>query len=118
MTAMRHALLLILLVAAPASATERRCGWLSNPTPGNWSLIDRAGEWTIGEQGGYQASGIDRIPAQSSREWVVTNAGDYGHGCVCLTVAADRAAMRIRRIVSGTPRRLAQCRADRLLPRP
>ena len=37
--------------------SEMRCGWFSNPTPGNASLYDRDGEWIIGVQGGYQADG-------------------------------------------------------------
>ena len=31
-------------------------GWLQNPTPGNWWLVDRDGEWTIGTQGGETIS--------------------------------------------------------------
>ena len=31
---------------SPAGA-ERRCGWISNPTPANYWLSDRDGEWTI-----------------------------------------------------------------------
>ncbi|HYG29015.1 MAG TPA: DUF4087 domain-containing protein, partial [Allosphingosinicella sp.] len=45
------------LAAAPQSPTQRRCGWLDNPTPANWWLTDRDGEWLIGAQGGYQAPG-------------------------------------------------------------
>jgi hypothetical protein len=41
------------LAAVPALA-ERRCGWLENPTPANYCLTDRDGEWTIGVQGGYR----------------------------------------------------------------
>ena len=52
------ALVAALLAAAPAP--ERRCGWLQNPTPANYWLIDRDGEWTIGAQGGYQAPGHGR----------------------------------------------------------
>ena len=33
-----HILLIAMLAAAPA---ERRCGWLHNPTPANWWLVDR-----------------------------------------------------------------------------
>src|SRR5690349_18304425 len=42
----------------PSSAKFlRRCGWVDNPTPSNWWLVDRDGEWEIGLQGGYQAKG-------------------------------------------------------------
>jgi hypothetical protein len=38
------AVLAFALLAYPAAAREQRCGWLVNPTPGNWWLIDRQGE--------------------------------------------------------------------------
>jgi len=30
----------ISVIALPVKATETRCGWLQNPTPGNWYLRD------------------------------------------------------------------------------
>ncbi|HET7863945.1 MAG TPA: DUF4087 domain-containing protein, partial [Burkholderiaceae bacterium] len=42
---------------AAAAQPALRCGWFDNPTPGNATLVDRDGEWTIGLQGGHQASG-------------------------------------------------------------
>jgi len=107
--------LLLLVTAAPAA--ERRCGWLHNPTPANYWLIDRDGEWLIGAQGGFQAPGMDEMPDMSTRGWVRTN-GNYGHGCACMTVETDRRNMRITRIHSAESRPLRQCRTDRRLPRP
>ena len=104
------------LAAAAPGGTERRCGWLVNPTPANWWLTDRHGEWLIGAQGGYQAPGMDKMPDMTTRGWVRTN-GHYGHGCACLDVSVDRAARRVTRIVRATPVPLRQCRADRRLPR-
>ena len=109
-------LLAAILAAASPSATERRCGWLDNPTPANWWLTDRDGEWLIGAQGGYQAPGMDEMPDMTRRGWVRTN-GHYGYGCACMEVNVDRASRRIARIVSATPLPLRQCRADRALPR-
>jgi uncharacterized protein DUF4087 len=104
-------------LAAPAQSTpERRCGWLQNPTPANYWLVDRDGEWTIMAQGGHQAEGWDEMPDMSSRGWVAVN-GHYGYGCACMTVTTDRRTHRITRIVSATPVPLAQCRRDRRLPR-
>ncbi len=100
----------------PAGA-ERRCGWLSNPTPANWWLTDRHGEWTLSAQGGYQAPGMDNLPDRSTEGWVETN-GSYGYGCACLTVRTDRRTMRITRLYSATPVPLRQCRADPRLRRP
>lgn len=114
-----NALLFLAALAAaagPQGATERRCGWIDNPTPGNWWLTDRDGEWLIGAQGGYQAPGMDNMPDMSTRGWVRTN-GNYGHGCGCMDVTVDRASMRITRIARATPLPLRQCRADRNLPR-
>jgi hypothetical protein len=43
----------ISIFAVPVSGTETRCGWLYNPTPLNWYLIDKDGRWIISQQGGY-----------------------------------------------------------------
>jgi len=113
-------MLAILFMAAMALAnpasTERRCGWLHNPTPANWWLVDRDGEWLLGAQGGYQAPGMDDMPDMSARGWVEVN-GHYGYGCACMNVVTDRATRRVTRLVSATPVPLRQCRRDRRLPR-
>jgi hypothetical protein len=110
-------LLLALLAAAPQSAPQTRCGWLQNPTPANYWLIDRDGEWTIMAQGGYQAEGWDEMPDMSARGWVETN-GHYGYGCACMSVTVDPASHRVTRILSARPVPLRQCRRDRRLPQP
>ena len=112
------ALVFALAAASPIPpAPEKRCGWLSNPTPANYWLRDRQGEWTLSEQGGYQAPGMDELPDMSTKGWVETN-GSYGYGCACLTVATDKRSGRVIRIFSGAPVPLKQCRADRRLRRP
>ena len=110
--------LLLLAVAADQSppATERRCGWLHNPTPANWWLVDRDGEWLLGAQGGYQAPGMDEMPDMTTAGWVETN-GHYGHGCACMEVAVDQRTRRVTRIHSATSIPLRRCQADRALPR-
>ena len=72
-------LLLPLLAASPAAASERRCGWIHNPTPANWWLIDRDGNWGIASQGEERTADMDRIPDLTTRDWVRTN-GWYGYG--------------------------------------
>jgi hypothetical protein len=115
---MLAAILALLALAAPAqSAPQTRCGWLQNPTPANYWLIDRDGEWTIMVQGGYQAEGWDEMLDMSARGWVETN-GHYGYGCACMSVAVDRASHRVTRILSARPVPLRQCRRDRALPQP
>lgn len=36
---------------AASPASQLRCGWWQNPTPGNAWLNDRHGRWTVGSQG-------------------------------------------------------------------
>jgi hypothetical protein len=113
------------LAAAPAAPssrpaariTARRCGWLSNPTPGNWELFDRNGEWLLGAQGGYQAPGVDRMPDMTTAGWQARN-GAYGYGCACMTLTHDPATRQVTRIAAARPKPLKQCGADHALPRP
>jgi hypothetical protein len=127
---MRRAGLLLAALAAAAAASPtalqarsaprrvQRCGWLVNPTPANWSLFDREGEWFIGVQGDYQAPGLDKIPDLTGPRWVVTNGSSYGYGCVCLSVQSDARSRRITHIYRVRQKPLAACRADHKLPRP
>ena len=104
--------------AAPtAPEPARRCGWLHNPTPGNWWLTDRDGEWILATQGGRAAEGMADMPDMSAHDWQKTN-GHYGFGCACLTVAAEPETRTVLRIADPQPRPLAQCRADPALPPP
>lgn len=103
------------LFTLPANAAETRCGWLQNPTPANWWLKDKHGNWTISLQGGYQARGMDNIPKIDNEEYVKTN-GYYGYGCACLRVSTDKNRMRITSIESGEQLPLSTCREDPNLP--
>lgn len=98
-------------------ASETRCGWLSNPTPANWWLNDADGEWTLGEQGGYQAKGMDKIPDFADSRWVKTN-GPHGYGCACMNVTVSKSNMRILRVLKAWPRPLSACRKDKALTEP
>lgn len=72
-------LIVLALCALPVgshAAEENRCGWFSNPTPGNAWLTDRDGEWTISVQGGYQA--IGDWPEFKPKDWKITNSGEHG----------------------------------------
>jgi hypothetical protein len=99
------------LVVAPS---ELRCGWFSNPTPGNASLHDADAEWIIGVQGGHQAEGD--WPTFGRGQWVKTNV-NYGYGCACMRVRADRRAHEVLEIESANARPLSACRNDRALKR-
>jgi Protein of unknown function (DUF4087) len=96
---------------------ERRCGWLMNPTPGNWWLFDGHGEWILGTQGSELTPGMEDMPDMSTAGWVETN-GHYGYGCACMTISYDPATHRVTRVADARPKPLRQCRADKALPRP
>lgn len=99
---------------AQQKGSEQRCGWLDNPTPGNISLHDKDGEWTIGVQGGHQAEG-DWSPPYKPGEWRRSGNGSYGYGCACLTVKVDAEEKNILEVVSAKARPLAACRKDKAL---
>jgi hypothetical protein len=103
--------------AKAAAKSEKRCGWIDNPTPANWWLTDAAGQWIIGSQGGYQAPGMDNLPDMSTEGWIETN-GYYGYGCGCMQVTTDKKTRRVTRIYSATPIPIGRCIADKKLPRP
>ena len=97
-------------------ASETRCGWFSNPTPGNAWLDDSDGSWTVGVQGGFEAEGD--WPDFKPSQWKITNGADYGYGCACMTVTADKKEMHILKILKAWPKPLATCRKDRKLKEP
>ena len=45
-----------------ALAAEKRCGWVVNPTPGNWWLTDSQGDWVLAFQGGEPSPGMELLP--------------------------------------------------------
>ena len=103
-------LALPMVASAESHITERRCGWLENPTPANYTLVDEDGTWTLAVQGGYQADGLDNLPAVNPREFERTN-GNYGRSCACLDVEVDYAPRLVNYIAGGESRPLAECRA-------
>ncbi len=101
----------------PIAASGRRCGWLYNPTPANWWLVDGDGEWILGTQGREPVPGMDEMPDMSTAGWVETN-GPHGYGCACMDMVVDPASGDVLRISRAVPKPLAQCRRDRKLPDP
>jgi hypothetical protein len=98
-------------------ASERRCGWLENPTPANWWLSDPDGLWILSTQGSSQPTGMELIPDISRREFVSTN-GHYGYTCACLDGEFNRDQNRVSRITSVQQLALLKCRQDQKLPKP
>ena len=111
--------LLALLATAPlAQAAETRCGWLQNPTPGNWWLDDADASWTLMTQGGgYEPEGMDIIPDISEGDYARTN-GNYGYACACMTVETDAGEGRIVAIKSFRQLPISQCANDPALSAP
>ncbi|GJD36073.1 DUF4087 domain-containing protein [Methylobacterium aerolatum] len=105
----------LVLASTMAAGAATRCGWLANPTPGNWFFTDRDGDWTLGTQGGPHARGLDTLPDLTVRDWIVTNSGSYGYGCACLSLDAGP-GRTVRAIAAFQQRPLSDCRRDRALP--
>lgn len=108
--------LIVILNAPPARAAENRCGWVENPTPGNWWLTDAAGRWTIMAQGGDEAAGMENIGDISAGDYVATN-GNYGYACGCMKVDTD-GRNAITRIYSFRQLPIGKCENDGALPSP
>ena len=96
-----------------AGVFVRRCGWVDNPTPANWWLVDRDGEWVIGVQGGHQAEGD--LP-DFGKDWVETN-GHHGYGCACMEMVADPRTKVVERVRNVRVLPIDRCRRDTHLPR-
>ncbi len=111
-------LLSLTMTAGPALAEETRCGWLQNPTPGNWWLTDNKGMWVMRSQGDEDGPpGMDIIPDISERDYVATN-GSYGYACACMSVETDSAEGKITEILSFRQLALSKCENDAALPSP
>lgn len=115
------ALLANLPAVAPAYAKPvNRCGWIVNPTPGNWWLTDRGGDWILSTQGQENdLPGMDRIPDLTEHDFVATN-GSYGYACGCMKVETSdgQEGKRVVAIMSFKQLPITQCRNDKSLPRP
>ena len=121
---MQKIMLLLLCVAfagvtQAAPKSQKRCGWLVNPTPANWLLMDADGSWWFSAQGSpayIPDEDWDNLPKMSERDYVKTN-GDYGYSCACLNVRVDQKNKNIVRIYGGKTLPLKQCLADKKLPK-
>jgi len=101
---------------ADVPQVHTRCGWFDNSSPGNATLADRDGEWTIGQQGGHQATGT--WPNFKAGQWVRTGVGSYGYGCACMRVTVNADTQEIVEIQSSFSKPLSACRKDRALKEP
>ena len=110
------AITLCCCLAPMVAEAETRCGWLSNPTPRDWSLNDADGEWVIMVQGGYEAKGMDKISDMQEGEFVSMNYS-HGYACYCLDVTTSNDG-GIEEIFSSKQLPLSKCRDDEALSEP
>jgi len=112
------ALVMILGFLPQLASAEIRCGWVDNPTPGNWWLTDRDGEWTLMLQGnGDRDNGFLDIPRtwNFQDQWRKTN-GSYGYGCGCFEGEIDKASNWVTKLTMLKAKDLEVCEGDPALP--
>lgn len=104
-------LLSLFLVHGCATAKETRCGWLDNPSPGNYWLSDKDGTWIIARQGAEQAEGVELLTPQNKAEFVNMNYG-YGYSCACVGVDANQQTQFINKVHDYEQLSLKRCLDD------
>lgn len=110
-------ILTLLLAVAAQPPMQRYCGWLDNPTPGNWWLRDRTRQWTLATQGAPGAPGWEDVSFEGKQQSVETN-GSYGYSCACVTMRGNPRTGRVEEVRTVRFQPLRICRADRRLPAP
>ncbi|WP_373891099.1 DUF4087 domain-containing protein [Klebsiella variicola] len=103
--------LLVLLIAPSLYAKENRCGWLENPTPGNYWLTDKDGDWTISTQEKEGPKEMEYLVGFPSKEFINTN-NSYGYGCGCILSEASKESKEITRIFNFKALPLRVCKTD------
>jgi len=101
---------------SPDAKIRERCGWFDNPSPGNATLSDRDGEWTVAMQGAASAEGD--WPMFKRGQWVHTGHSSQGYGCACLKVRETEDEQRITHILGARAKALSACRRDKALTEP
>lgn len=84
-------------LSVSALSAEQRCGWIENPSPGTWWLMDKDATWEISTRGGYSvpATSIDNLPDVIPNQYIRIS-GIYGYSCGCLSVDTDKQNRRIK----------------------
>lgn len=103
--------LLVLLIAPSLYDKDNRCGWLENPTPGNYWLTDKDGDWTISTQGKEGPKGMEYLVGFPSKEFINTN-NSYGYGCCYIQSEASKESKEITRIFNFKALPLRVCKKD------
>ena len=107
-----------LLTGLQATAfAEYRCGWLDNPEPGSYQLIDKEAVWNISKNGGYRipAASLKNLPERQEEQFIRTN-GNFGYSCSCVSVKTDVRNRRITAIsFKGKQVLLKRCLEDKTI---
>lgn len=85
------------------------------PTPGNLSLIDKTGEWTIAQQGQHQAKGPKKLP-DFGENWIYAGIASYGYGCACVKGVFNTKTRFVISISSIKAQSIKHCLNDASLP--
>ncbi len=114
----RFLLVGVMIAGLPAlGAAETRCGWIDNPTPGNWWLTDADGPWTLATLGGDAVPGMENMPDLTTRDWVARN-GSHGYGCACALLVTRESDRKVLMIGWVKQLSLQTCNSDpKLSPR-
>jgi hypothetical protein len=111
------AIVLALSACLRPARAEERCGWLENPTPGNWWLKNSLGLWIISAQGGPYTEDAKKLPEPTPERFVATN-GHYGYSCACVSGIFDDHAQLVTRLDATRVLALSVCHDDKTLPGP
>lgn len=113
----------VLLFSAPSAfaktssaEVQKRCGWMSNPSPGNLWLNDQDGTWVIWRQGDYRAKGDIKMTVRDD-QFVDINFS-YGFYCGCITGTFDSNTSEVKTIKSSEVKLLKDCLKDPNVPLP
>ncbi len=107
----------VVQACAGSALAETRCGYVVNPTPGNYWLTDGQGDWIMTTQGDDRDPGMDQVPDLSEHDYVKTN-GAYGYACGCIGGAFDVKSMQVVKIDTFKQKVLSACRKDKKLKVP
>ena len=101
--------------AQGAIRNQTLCGWYENPTPANFYLTDKSGQWVIGLQGGHQAEGD--LPEFKDSQWKAYDSSrGYGYGCACIQGRVNTSTREVLEINKSQVKAIAACRQDKSLP--
>lgn len=100
------------LLISSAAMAEERCGWFSNPTPGNAWLDDPHLSWSVAVQGGHSASGDWPAFPKTAGDWIETQPNGYGYGCGCLIGTFNARTGQVLQIQEAKVKSLWDCRLD------